>query len=192
MKNVIAVTLALALLFFFVPTQVQAASCGSTYTVQLGDTLSGIANNCGVNYANLVAANPSIPNADLIFPGQVINIPSGNGIPNTGGSGTYTVQLGDTLSSIARRYNVTVSQLLAGNPTINNSDLIYPGQVITLPAGTPGIPNTGGNGTYTVQVGDTLSGIAQSHNTTTQAMLTANPWITNPDFILPGWVVNLP
>src|SRR5437763_11132543 len=47
----------------------------ATYVVQQGDTLSGIAQKFGVSLSDLEAANPQITNPDLIFAGQVINIP---------------------------------------------------------------------------------------------------------------------
>ena len=46
-----------------------------TYTVQSGDTLSGIAQRFGVSLSALEAANPQITNPDIIIPGQIINIP---------------------------------------------------------------------------------------------------------------------
>lgn len=46
-----------------------------TYTVQAGNTLWGIARQYGVPLATLIAANPQIANPNLIFPGNVINIP---------------------------------------------------------------------------------------------------------------------
>ncbi|MDD2553589.1 MAG: LysM domain-containing protein, partial [Desulfotomaculaceae bacterium] len=58
----------------------------------------------------------------------------------------YTVQSGDTLFLIARRFGLTLDALLAANPGIRDPDLIYPGQVITVPVGDgqgdgmPGIP----------------------------------------------------
>ncbi len=53
-------------------------SCnGFYYTVQPGDTLFLIAQRFGVSLAALIAANPQIPNPNLIFPGQVICVPTG-------------------------------------------------------------------------------------------------------------------
>lgn len=49
-----------------------------TYTVQFGDSLDAIAGQFGVTEDALLAANPSITNPDLIFAGQVLNIPEGN------------------------------------------------------------------------------------------------------------------
>jgi LysM repeat protein len=97
-----------------------------TYAVEPGDTLSGIAGQFGVRLGALEAANPQITNPDLIFPGQVIRIPTNVVI--------YAVQPGDTLSSIAGQFfGVSLGALEAANPQITNPDLILPGQVIRIP-----------------------------------------------------------
>ncbi len=49
----------------------------------------------------------------------------------------YTVREGDTLFFIARRFNVSLDQLIAANPQIKNPDLIFPGQQICVPAEVP-------------------------------------------------------
>lgn len=207
--RVVAVLVVFVISFFIVPSfadaqlqpepvvlsaHAQTGTCGTTYTIQSGDTLTQIALRCGVLYADLRAANPTITNPDLIFPGQVINMPgsSGPGIPPTGGT-TYTVVSGDRLFRIALRFNTTVAAIQAANPFITNPNLIYPGQILTIPAadGGPGIPPTGGT-TYTVLSGDTLSGIAARFAVTLQSILNANTWITNPDLIFPGWVIQIP
>ena len=171
-------------------TQQQTAqgTCASTYTVVAGDTMGTIAQRCNVTLAALVAANPTIPNPNRIFPGQVINIPTG-GIPPTGPR-TYTVVTGDTLYRIAVRFGTTVAALQAANPFITNPTRIYPGWVLTIPSG-GGIPPTGPR-RYTVAAGDTLYRIAVRYNTTVQSILNANPFITNPARIYPGWVLTIP
>jgi LysM repeat protein len=94
--------------------------------VQSGDTLSGIASRFGVTLGALEAANPQITNPDLIFPGQVVVIPTKTVL--------YTVQPGDTLSGIAAQFfGVTLDALEAANPQITNPDLIFPRQVIRIP-----------------------------------------------------------
>lgn len=56
-----------------------------------------------------------------------------------GTSASYTVQKGDTLTSIAKKYGVTVPELLKANPSIKDPNLIKVGQVITIP-GKPSSP----------------------------------------------------
>lgn len=45
----------------------------------------------------------------------------------------HVVQFGESLHNIAQRYGVSTASILARNPSINNPDLIYPGQLISLP-----------------------------------------------------------
>lgn len=60
---------------------------------------------------------------------------------------TYTVQKGDTLSGIAKKYNTTVSALQKLNPSIKNVNLIYVGQVLVVSGSTPA-PSAPVNTTY--------------------------------------------
>lgn len=94
-----------------------------TYTVQAGDTLSGIASRFGTTYQELARIN-NISNPNLIYVGQVIKV---NGVS----SNTYIVQKGDTLSEIAQKYNTTVSELASKNG-IADINKIYIGQVLTI------------------------------------------------------------
>jgi LysM repeat protein len=167
-----------------------AGPCGTSFTVRAGDTMSEIAQLCGVSLASLIAANPGIPNPALIHPGQVVQIPSAPGIPVTG-PGQYVVRSGDRLFRIALRFGTTVDAILAvpENDFITDPDRIFPGQVITLP---PGIPVTGPGTNYTVRSGDTLFRISRAFGTTVNAILAANPWIANPNLIYPGWVIVVP
>ena len=102
-----------------------------------GDTLFFIAQRFGTTVNAILAVNPQITNPDLIFPGQVICIPSQQPPPPPPtcppGSFRYTVQPGDTLFFIAQRFGTTVNAILAINPQITNPNLIFPGQVICIP-----------------------------------------------------------
>jgi LysM repeat protein len=175
-------------------------ACGSTYIVQSGDTLGSIAVNCGTTLSSLEQSNTQITDFSLIFPGEQINIPSTAVIPVTGGAGTYIVQSGDTLGSIAVNAGVTLAALEAVNPQITNPSLIFVGEVINLPTGSV-IPVTGGtavptpipgSSTYTVVSGDTLSNIGVNAGVSLSALEAANPQITNPSLIFPGEVIDLP
>jgi LysM repeat protein len=160
----------------------------ATYTVQAGDSMVGIAAQYGTTLAALEQANPQVTDPSLIYPGEVINLPSAV-IPNTGSS-TYTVQAGNTLSTIAAEFGTTVTALEQANPQITDPNLIYTGEVINLPVPVV-IPNTGGQ-TYTVQPGDTLLSIANQYGTTVGALLTANPSIVDQNLIYPGEVIAIP
>jgi len=97
---------------------------GSTYVVQQGDTLGKIAASRGTTVGAILAVNPQITNPNLIYAGQVINLPA---VPVY-----YTVHYGDTLRSIANSYGTSVYSLQLLNPTIYDPNLIYPGQVIRV------------------------------------------------------------
>lgn len=112
-------------------------NCASYITVQWGDTLSGLAAYCGTTVDAIRAANPGL--GWWVYAGQVLYIPTGSGYyypsyPVTSTGGYYTVRWGDTLGNIAAANGVTLSALLAANPQIWSPSLIYPGQVITIPA----------------------------------------------------------
>jgi LysM repeat protein len=130
------------LLILFALGLAASAQQEQTYTVQRGDTLFRIAQRFGVPVSAIAQAN-NISNPNLIFAGTVLRIPTGTGEapapqptqPPAPPSGTYTVQRGDTLGRIAQRFGVTLSALRAANPNIRNINLIFPGQVINIPAG---------------------------------------------------------
>ena len=55
---------------------VSTSLCASPYRVKAGDTLSSIATRCGVVLNDLLAANPTITNPNLIRPGQDLRLPA--------------------------------------------------------------------------------------------------------------------
>ena len=99
----------------------------TTYTVQSGDSLWSIANKFGVTVNDLKNANSLTSN--LLSIGQVLIIPTSGGSNNN--TITYTVASGDSLWSIANRYNTTVDAI----KTLNNltSNLLSIGQVLQIP-----------------------------------------------------------
>ena len=48
-------------------------------------------------------------------------------------AGTHTVESGETMYKIAEKHGVELEQLIAANPQVKNPDLIFPGDVLTLP-----------------------------------------------------------
>lgn len=101
---------------------------GRTYTVKAGDTLSGIASKYGTSWQELQRIN-GIPDANRIYPGQVLRLPGG-GKPAPQ-KRTYTVVSGDTLSGIASKFG-TSWQALAQKNGLANPNLIFPGQVLRI------------------------------------------------------------
>ena len=46
---------------------------------------------------------------------------------------SHTVVRGDTMWKLAVQYQVGTSEIIASNPQVSNPDLIYPGQILTIP-----------------------------------------------------------
>jgi LysM repeat protein len=160
-----------------------------TYTVQPGDTLARIAQYYNTTIQQIIALNPFITNPNQITVGWVLRIPKSTPPPPPPYI-TYVVQPGDTLAVIAQRFNTTIQQILALNPFIIDPNVITVGWVLQIPAG--GTPPPPQYTVYTVQFGDTLSGIAQRYNTTVQQLLALNPFISNPNLIQVGWALTVP
>lgn len=149
-----------------------------TYTVQPGDTLSGIADKFGTTYQVLAAIN-GIGDPNQIWPGQVLKVTG-----TASQESTYYVQAGDTLSSIANKFGTTISNLVSINH-ISNPNVIYVGQKIYVGEATQGQSNA-----YTVQSGDTLSAIASKFGTTWQALAQKNG-LANPNVIYVGQTLTI-
>ena len=106
--------------------QLKASNNVQTYTVQSGDTLSGIAAKFGTTYQSLASIN-GIADPNTIYSGQVLKIDG-----NANNEATYhTVASGEYLGLIANKYGVTVSQICSLN-NISNPDVIYVGQNLRI------------------------------------------------------------
>ena len=108
----------------------------------------------------------------------------------------YRIQSGDTMSSIAAKFNVSLAVLEAANPQIVNPNLIYTNELVHVPASAAPThqpaPVPAHVVTYVVQAGDTMSAIAKAHNLSLAALEAANPQVTNPNSISAGQVLNIP
>jgi LysM repeat protein len=196
-RRILIISIVVFLSFVFV----SAVSADTNYIIRYGDTLWWIARQYGTTPELIQAANQGvITNIDVIIAGQTIVIPGSTS--GTGGQGNYVVQRGDTLYSLAQRYNTTVAAIDAANATIINVNVIYAGQSIVIPGltttnntsgdgGEPPVTPTAGN-TYTVKTGDGLYSIARTHNTTVPILRQLNPGITNPNYLRVGDKITLP
>ena len=133
------------------------------YTVKKGDSLWKIANKYNTTVEKLKSANNLKTNTLSV--GQKLVIPSISVSPEV--SDTYIVQKGDSLWSIANKFNMTVSELKNLNNLTNN--LLSIGQVLK-------IKDSSNNGkiTYTVQKGDSLWVIANKYGITTEELKSYN------------------
>ena len=159
------------------------------YTVQRGNTLSGIAERYGTTVQEIASIN-GISNPNLIFPGQILTIPTNTNVPGQQAGDTgcviYTIKSGDTLSEIAERYGTTVQEIAQANG-ITNVNLIFPKEKIRICNATMILTGTNDNDgqVYIVKSGDTLYGIAIRYGVTVDELVRKNG-IANRNLIFPG------
>lgn len=115
-----------------------SAPQANSYTVVSGDNLSAIASKFGMSLGQLLNLNPSYKShPNLIHPGEVLNIGGSQPVivtqptPTPVPAQTYTVQKGDTLSGIAKKFGTTWQELKKKNG-IANENLIFPGQKLKI------------------------------------------------------------
>jgi LysM repeat protein len=129
----------------------------------------------------------------------------------TDGTTPYAVKRGETLTSIAKRFGLTVDKILLANPDLKDPNKLFTGQVIVLPAGrSEGAvvlkdqrvfvwqrEKDGGRverdeHLYLVKSGDSLVGIAKSYAFTLEKLLAANPQIDDPTKLYRGELLHIP
>ncbi|RAX46663.1 lytic transglycosylase [Arthrobacter sp. AQ5-06] len=137
------------------PAAAAPANAGGSYTVKAGDTLGAIAARHNVSLSDVFSWN-GLNMRSIIYPGQKINVGAGApaapaapasaiqpssapaapapapapAAPAPGGS--YTIKAGDTLSAIASRHGVKLSDILAANQ-LSMTTVIYPGNKLVIP-----------------------------------------------------------
>lgn len=125
----------------------------TVYTVKPGDTLYKIANEFGVSVNDIIDFNKL--GTTVLTINQQLKIPK-----KTTGGQTYTVQKGDSLYSIAKKFNTTVDAITRANNL--TSTTLQIGQQLLIPGTTPPTEN---EIQYFVQKGDSLYSIAKKFNT---------------------------
>jgi len=190
-------------------------SAPAQYTIVRGDTISAIAARYGLSTQSVLTLNKLRANS-VIYPGQKIRLTGTAAAPakaaaakpapvraSVSGGSLYTVKPGDTLSGIAARHGVKLSEVFSRNG-LNMRSVIYPGQKIRIGTAAPAPVRTAapkpaparpaapkpaaapaGSGSYTIKSGDTLSGIAARHGVKLSAVLSANR-LTMSSIIYPG------
>ena len=137
------------------------------YTVGYNETLNDIADKFNTTKEELLSIN-NIYNEEYLRAGMDIAVPISNDYFTT-----YTVNSGDNLYAIARRYNINPTLLAALNG-LNMDDYIYPNQKIMIP--------TSGSSFYITKDGDTFSTVADKFNSSISVLTSMNGTI----YLLPG------
>ncbi|PYE39334.1 LysM peptidoglycan-binding domain-containing protein [Psychrobacter fozii] len=118
-------------------SQSSSSSVATTnYKVKSGETLIGIANDLGVSAAELAAVNSNFDAKARLQRGQTIKVPASKELVDrqlNDKAVSYKVKSGDTLTGVAKRYNIGLSDLASANKLNTNSNLIL-GRTITIPA----------------------------------------------------------
>lgn len=178
------------------------------HTIRAGDTLYMLARQYQITLDALMKANPDLDpynlrvGMELCIPiqgGSNMNtmqmnstpeVPSEEIIQDYTDRKTYKTQLGDTLTRILDRYEITFAALQTSNPDV---DFTGPLENITL-----SIPSEDHyrtcpmSGAYIVKSGDTLDSISKKLLVITDSLLMANPSLAIEDFGIPGTKVCIP
>ena len=114
--------------------------CGVSYTIQPGDTLYGVAQQCRVALATIMDFNPNL-DVDAIPVGARIQLAEGpgsdgetRGTPQEETPNRYRVEQGDTAYSIAMTLGLSLQELMAENPNLDPLSMAI-GEALDLPDG---------------------------------------------------------
>ena len=130
-----------------IPTKTVDVGDTDIYQVKAGDTLYNIAKKYNISVNELKGLNDL--DSDELSVGQILKVPSGLSLVNT-----YIVGKGDTLYSIAKKFDTSVNKIKELNGLSNN--MLSVGQELIIPIGE--------ETTYVVKAGDTLYSIAREYN----------------------------
>lgn len=176
------------------------------YVVQPGDTLLAIARKFHTNLQILISYNPQIVNPDIIYPGQIINLPPGE----------YSDRLCPLLKQGDRGPDVRRIQILLKYVGFYRGAIdgifgpLTQAALVAWQRNTKEIEVTGvvdpetwvslgfecgvrpAIAQYIVRPGGSLFIIATWFGVTVESLLQVNPQITNPNLIYTGQIINIP
>jgi peptidoglycan endopeptidase LytF len=144
-----------------------------TYWETLGRSLNEKKSEKGVKgLSDMLGASPAVDISQAVCPEGFFQ---------------HVIRQGESLITIAQRYNISLTELMSYNPHINPY-FYTTGQILCIPASGTSCPT----GTlYAVREGDTLYSIAALYGTTVQALQEANSWL-DPLNMIPGQLICVP
>ncbi len=163
-----------------IPTQTEGSQKYISYTVKKGDSLYSIAKKYNTTIDKIKSYNNLTSN--LLNINQTLKIPTSSE-EDSDGTINYLVQSGDSLYSIAKKYNTTVNELKEFNQL--NSNLLSIGQILKIPN-----QNNNTDLTYKVVSGDNLYSIAKKYNTTIDKIKSYNNLTSN--LLRVGQILKIP
>jgi LysM repeat protein len=161
---------------------------GSYYVIKEGDSFYNIAQKYKISLNLLIQANPDANPYDLKV-GQEICVPIEDS--NCPFGIVYTIVMGDTLSKILIKYNLSVNELRETNVDFN-PNFLAPGTKLCIP---PAIsvecvcPNSRA---YVIKTGDSLATVAEAYSVMPSDLLIANPNLRPANFMIIGTKVCIP
>ncbi|GAB4813460.1 hypothetical protein N2152v2_000506 [Parachlorella kessleri] len=179
------------------------------YTVQTGDTLSGVATKFSIYINDLQDLNSDVlDDTTPMRTGLKLRLPpwDKNSCPDPSDTAPscryYIVQGGDYVNLIAAGFGVSVDDLLAANTDLANTSTLAPGMRVKIPP----FPGSCGKGypakfpteginlcrLYNIKEGDSLSSIAVKFGSTVADLVALNPEFTDPNLLQPGKQIKIP
>ena len=166
-----------------------------SYTIRMGDTLSGLARSYGTTVSTLRQLNGM--RNDHLRVGQVVKIPgnepdapavaSNTQAPAPRSTRSHKVRRGDTLSDIAQRYSISLSAIYRANPSVSPR-LLRIGHVLAIPGAHERMAVVGT--THIVKRGESLWSIARRYEQSVARILQLND-LKQDDFIKPGQILRI-
>lgn len=174
-----------------IPGGIKSPTMG-VYTVQAGDTLYDVAVKFNTSVQFLADSN-NLSNVDTIFSGQILKVPGAASVtPSVVATNAcarrYTIQWGDTLSSIAWQNGVTTQSLASANNLFGET--IFAGQQLCIPQSSAA-PASASTRKYTVKAGDTVTNIAYRYGVSQWSIVQANN-LSDAGFIFVGQILDIP
>lgn len=170
----------------------------TTYKVQRGDTLIGLANRFGVSAEDIASLNSTLNANDNLVAGQTLTVPIGSStsaVPSKTRTQTHNIGAGDTLIGVANKYAVSVDELAAANNLDSKARLIA-GQTLVIPIGSPVSNKTApqsfkSSESYKVQSGDSLTALAGRYGVSIETLAAANN-LDSKARLVAGQTLNVP